>query len=181
MRPLLSTQCTMKVVVEGGSILYGVRYFSSAMARLDWTALHSGLDIVKSLKCLLLSQLLLYFSHLRTDDEENDGAREIPGLECVWSDCTGWIILDITEGKIKTQYPDSRGARAHFDLNVMKEQYLIKLTRGDFRPDCWLVSWCTQTRFLWSIVEIFICICLVIQWNPLYTKTDDSNWKNNYW
>ena len=83
----------MKVVVEGGSILYGVRYFSSVMARLDWTALHSGLDIVKkfpgSVNCLLLSQLLLYFSHPRTDDEENDGAWEIPGLECVWSDCTG--------------------------------------------------------------------------------------------
>ena len=60
-----------------------------------------------------------------TNDQENDGVRQPPGRLCVCGlpgACTHYIILYITEGKIKTQYPDSRGLRGHFDWNVMKEQ-----------------------------------------------------------
>ena len=64
---------------------------SDGQTGLDCTPLRAGYSkkFPGSVNCLFLSQLLLYFSHLRTDDEENAGAREIPGLECVWSDCTG--------------------------------------------------------------------------------------------
>ena len=72
------------------------------------------------LNCLFISNRRPIFTTpaLMTSKMMEPGS---PLAHCVCG-LTAEIILYITEGKIKTQYPGSRGVRGHFDLNVMREQ-----------------------------------------------------------